>query len=374
MLIGFVMVFLALLVLSILVLVHELGHFLIAKRSGVWVEEFGLGLPPRIWGKKIGDTVYSINALPIGGFVRLHGEEGTGITDPTKAFSNKKKITRAAITAGGIVMNFLFAILCFSLVYSIQGIPKEVPLNAVKVLDLASGGPAVEGGLLVGDLITKVNKTTVAKNDEFIKLIDENKGKKVLLEIQRANETKKITVTPRLSPPPGEGALGVTIASSEVVYTFPPLWQRPFVGAYYGIGEAFSWSKNVIGSLGTIAREAGKGQVPQDLAGPVTIVALIAEFIRKYAKLDLIRFLGIFSINLAVLNLIPFPPLDGSRLLSILIEKLFGKKILPKVENILNTVGMFLLIALMIFLTARELPKLIKAGSLSGFVNSILKQ
>src|SRR3989304_2637268 len=141
-----------LLVLSILVIVHEFGHFWVARRNGVMVEEFGFGLPPRLFGKKIGDTLYSINALPFGGFVRLHGEQDeNGIVYPRKAFLNKSKRVRIAVIIAGVIMNFILAVASFAIVYSFQGIPRE--LDRVKVVDVGAGTPAQVLGLIVGDFI-----------------------------------------------------------------------------------------------------------------------------------------------------------------------------------------------------------------------------
>src|SRR3972149_8192322 len=138
-----------LLVLSILVLVHELGHFIVARKNGVWVEEFGFGLPPRLFGKKIGETLYSVNLFPFGGFVRLHGENSEeDVIYPKRSFSNKNKRTRIAIIAAGVCMNFLLAVVAFGITYSFNGIPKIT--KDVKIVDIATSSPAQIGGLVVG--------------------------------------------------------------------------------------------------------------------------------------------------------------------------------------------------------------------------------
>lgn len=360
-------------VLSILIVSHELGHFIVARWFGVWAEEFGLGLPPRVLGKKLGETIYSLNWLPIGGFVRLHGETaGEKAEFPARSFSNKSKIARIIISLAGIVMNFLFALICFAVVYSFIGIPRET--GNVRITDIATGSPAQTAGFLIGDIVRKVDAVKVNSNRDFISYIDGHKGKFVRVEVERpkdsTSQTLTILVIPRVSPPEGEGPLGVAITSTEIY--FPPIWQRPFVGAYYGAIEAVNASKAVVLGLFGVATEVSHGQVPKGTAGPFAIFALI-EYVSRLGIIPLINFIGIISINLAIINLIPFPPLDGSRVLFIGIEAVMGKKILPKAENIIQSIGMGLLILLMIAITAREIPAALKLGSITKFVESIVK-
>ncbi len=355
---------------SVLILIHEFGHFIVAKKSGVWVEEFGLGLPPRIWGKKIGETLYSLNLLPIGGFVKLHGEEeGEVVTNANRSFIGKNKLTKIAITIAGIVMNLLLAVAAFALVYSVNGI--ESGKIDVKILNVSANSPAEYGGMKVGDIIRKVQGKEVATTGQFIKFIDESKGRQVKVEVERNKETKTLSLLPRAFPPEGEGPLGVEVANVPEVY-YPPVWQRPFYGIYYGFKDAFFYVQAVTQGLGGAVRQASQGQAPQGLAGPIAIVAIFYE-IAKLGFIPLVRFIGIISVNLAVVNLIPFPPLDGYRIATTIVEKILGKKVLPKFESLIHTVGFIILLLIMVLLTIREVPMLIKAGSVSNFVNSILK-
>ena len=368
---GSILVFL--LVLSILILVHELGHFLVAKHFGVMIEEFGFGLPPRLFGKKIGETLYSINMLPFGGFVRLHGENSDEeVTYPKKSFLKKSKRKRIAIIVAGVIMNFLLAIAAFAITYSFNGIPKDT--KDVKIVDISTSSPAQIAGIIVGDIVRKVNETSISTNEEFISLVDQVKGKKVTLEIERTvnsqKTTKKITLTPREKPPQGEGPLGVVITTTEIYY--PPIALRPFYGIYYGFGDAIFWGKNVI--LGFYGIFAGlfKGQVPQDVAGPVGIFALTSEA-SKIGIFAVINFIGILSVNLAILNVLPFPALDGGRLFFIFLEGIIGRKVLPKVEAMIHTVGMIILLALLLAVTAHDIIRLIAGGGISGFLQGVIK-
>jgi regulator of sigma E protease len=359
-----------LLVLSILVLIHEWGHFYMARRAGVWVEEFGFGLPPRIWGKKIGETIYSINALPFGGFVRLHGETyEDGVSDKNRAFLYKNKRTRIGVIVAGVVMNFLLGIAAFAIVYSFSGIPRET--DKLKVVDITSGSPAQAAGLVVGDVITKVGKDEVKSSSDFIRLVNEQKGKTISFEVAKGSgETVKLNIKPRETPPEGEGPLGVVITTSEVYY--PPVWQRPFYGVYYGFKEAIFWGKTIALGLADIIGGLFRGQTPKDVAGPVGIFAVTSQA-AKTGILTLINFVGILSVNLAVLNIIPFPALDGGRLLFVAIESIFGKKVAPKVEGMIHTVGMIILLGLILAVTIGDVKRLFLNGGVEGFIESFGK-
>lgn len=368
---GSILVFL--IVLSILVLVHELGHFIVARKTGVWVEEFGFGLPPRIFGKKIGETIYSINLFPFGGFVRLHGEsDDQAIAQPKRAFLNKSKKTRTAIVIAGVVMNFFLAIFAFAVVYSFAGIPKDT--REVKVVDVSSSSPAQISGIIPGDVVKKVDGHGVFSVKEFVDLIEKRKGVKVELTIEKElkgeKTTKKVLTTPRENPPENEGPLGVTITTIQIYY--PPLVQRPFIGVYYGVKEAMFWGKSVVLGFTRLIIEAFEGNVPKDLAGPVGIFAITSQA-AKLGILALVNFVGILSVNLAVLNIIPFPALDGGRLLFIGIEGLFGRRIVPKVEAAVHTIGMIILLVLLLAITANDIQRLISSGGISGFIDGVLK-
>jgi len=361
---GSILIFLV--VLSILVLVHEFGHFWVARKNGIWVEEFGFGLPPRIIGKKIGETIYSINLFPFGGFVRLHGEqEEEGITNPRRAFLTKNKKVRSLVVVAGVIMNFILAVVAFAIVYSFSGIPRDT--GEVKVVDVVAGSPAQSGGIVVGDVVKTVDGKEVKTVDDFISKVEEKKGRKTFIELDNG---KRLILSPRENPPEGEGPLGVVISTTEIY--FPPVWQRPFLGIYYGFKDAIFWGRTVLEGFASIFTNLFRGVVPKDVAGPVGIFAVTSEA-AKIGILALVNFVGILSVNLAILNIIPFPALDGGRLLFIGIEGLIGKKVIPKVEAAIHTVGMMLLLVLLLAITANDIRRLIAAGSISGFIESIVK-
>ncbi len=278
-------------ILTLLIVVHEAGHFFAARRLGIWVEEFGLGLPPRLFSKKRGNTIYSLNALPFGGFVRLHGENlDETITNPEVAYLRKSKKVRTAVVVAGVVMNLILGVVAFAVVYSFTGVPRET--GVVRIVGISAGSPAEAVGLADEDIIKSVDSTQITSNSQFIGLIDENRGKEVTLEVERNQKLVDIKVTPRNQPPPGEGALGIAISSKEIY--FPPIWQRPFVGAYFGFKEAVFWGKAVLAGLGHLVGNLVGGQVPQDIAGPVGIYSITSE-VASLGILPLINFLGLMA-------------------------------------------------------------------------------
>ena len=376
------------LILSVLIFVHELGHFIAAKKAGILVEEFGFGLPPRIWGKKIGETIYSINALPIGGFVKLYGEDGENqrLTPSTqhpknRAYYEKSIFRRLTVLLAGVSMNLLLAIVCFSILYFISGIPTKT--GKVLVGGVVDNSPAKTAGIKEEDQIISVDSQKVYQSEEFLKLIKEKEGKKVLLEISRENNNpcKKVSdsvlggmatgefefqcqgenlilsVVPRKSPPEGQGPLGIAIFDTELKKY--PIWQMPFLGVREGFKESLSWGKMILSSLKTmLATLILKGQLPKDIAGPVGIFKITNTAVQA-GYLAVLQFLGILSVNLAIINILPFPALDGGRLIFLGYELVFRKKANPKWEASINSVGMALLLALMVLITINDVLRLV---------------
>jgi len=371
---------LSLIVLSILVLVHEGGHFLAAKKAGIKVEEFGFGYPPRIWAKKIGETEYSVNAIPFGGFVRLYGDPAEGevekIRDFKRSFWGKSKKARSAVILAGVVANFLLGVFIFSIVYSFTGIPQKT--ENIKIIGIAPASPADKFGLKEGDIVLAVDDEKTTEVAEFAKLINEKKGKEVKILIKREKENpcqKKILgggegfscqdgnllfwLIPRESPPEGEGPLGIVISNIEIVKY--PFWQMPFRGAIEGVKEAFAWGWTIVVFLKKMVGDlVFRGLVPKDVAGPVGIFQATG-MVAKTGILNILQFLGILSVNLAVLNVLPLPALDGGRLIFIAYEVIFRRRPKPSLERWINTVGMAILITLLILVTINDVKRMLNS-------------
>ncbi len=354
-----VLVFLA--ILSVVVLIHELGHFVAAKFAGVRVDEFGFGLPPRLFRLfRKGGTDFTVNALPIGGFVKLYGENGemeVGVPDE-RAFWSKRLWQRGGILIAGVVMNFVLGVVLFGVVYSFLGIPSKIV--GVKVNGVSVGSPAAVVGIEVGDVIKGIKldgeEFRVAGNKEFLDIVGGNKGRQLTLKAVRNKEEKEFIVTPRENPPAGEGAIGIVITDSELRKY--PWYEMPFRGAVVGTQEAWAWGKEIVANMGTLIWRLVTGQgVSRDLAGPVGIYQ-ISNQVRKEGILAVLQFVGVLSVNLAILNVMPFPALDGGRLVFLVIELIRGRRVKEEIEGWVNTAGMILLLSLMVLITVNDLDRL----------------
>lgn len=343
--------------LSILVLVHEFGHFLMAKKMGVKVEEFGLGLPPRIFGIKFGETLYSLNLLPIGGFVKLYGEEYGETTkkDKSRTFVNKKPWQKTLIVLGGVIGNFLLGWVIFSYLVT-QGIP--VPTNQVVVDKVTKNSPAAAAGLMEKDIVLKLilSDKTINLNsaDTLIQETKKSAGKKIKLLVQREKEQLTLDLIPRAKPPKGEGPLGIAI-TSYIEKKYP--W---YTAPVYGLVEAFNITYKIASELGKMFFGFVTFQKQNiDVAGPVGIANLAGQAV-KFGKNAYMQFLALLSLNLAIMNVLPFPALDGGRLVFVLYEGFTKKKPNKNFEKYTNLVGFVLLLSLAALITVNDVIKLFK--------------
>jgi len=359
--------------LTILVVVHELGHFWVAKKSGVWVEEFGIGLPPRAWGKKIGETLYSINWLPIGGFVRLHGETSEQkITDKKRAFINASKKVKVAVALGGVAGNFIFAALIFVIVGMIVGVPNGK--TVVGVEGVSEGSPAANAGIQTENAIVSVNGQRVPMTGDFIQSVQEHVAQDIVLHVRSGlaveDLVREVRLVARENPPEGQGAIGVVISDASELYR-PPLW-RIDIYIIEGLKITFFATRAVVIGMVGLFVDLSSGGEAQGVAGPLGIVAIIFEIFRRFGFERLLAVMAMISINLALINLLPIPPLDGSRVLMAMLEGVLGKVKNQKVEKYAFTIGMAIVLVFFVAVTASEVPRFIAAGSVSGFVDGIL--
>lgn len=355
-------IILFLIILAILVLVHELGHFIVAKKSGLTVEEFGFGFPPRLFGVKKGDTLYSLNLIPLGGFVKILGEDGEQVGNP-KSFAAKSIAARSLITIAGVTMNFLLAVLILIIGFGI-GLPQVIDQSnealakniQIQIVAIAPDSPAITAGIRLGDSIKSVkyngSVTDIRDIMELQNTIGKYKGKEITLGVGRGTEILELKITPRANPPEGEGALGIALAKTGVV-SYP--WYQ---SVWLGIKSAFilTWAI-ILGFVGIIKNAIFTGQLTQDLSGPVGIAVLTGQA-AELGYIYLLQLLALLSLNLTVLNLLPLPALDGGRLLFLGIEKIKGSKVNPKIENVIHAIGLALLMLLALLITWRDILKL----------------
>jgi regulator of sigma E protease len=346
-----------LLVMSVVVFVHELGHFLVAKRNGIAVEEFGFGYPPRLikLGERDG-TVYSINAIPFGGFVRMRGED-----DPTQpgSFASASKTARVLTLVAGAAMNFLLAIVLLAILTVVTGVPDQARSGTI-VQGIASGSPAALAGLQIGDRIVSADGTALPTMDDLQRYTASHAGQVVTYEVIRRDaagpETPvEITVTPRTNPPAGQGALGIQI---DIPRRPPKIWEA----VWSGIGATGEVIYLTFQIPATLIRE-GRPISEAGFMGPVGIAATTGEVVRSAVAVNSARpvlwFIGLLSIALGVTNLLPIPGLDGGRLLFVVVEAVRRKRIEPSQEGMVHLVGFGLLLLLVSIVTVREVTALV---------------
>lgn len=349
--------------LSILVLVHELGHFLMAKKMGVKVEEFGIGLPPKIFGIKKGETLYTVNLLPIGGFVKLFGEEygdldrrgQARLSLKDRTFVNKKPWQKTLIVLGGVIGNFLLGWFIFSYLVT-QGI--FVPTNKIVVEKVTKNSPAAIAGLKEGDTIVKLiledNVVNLTSSDTLIEKTKKSAGQNIKLLVQRGGQQLTVDLVPRINPPKGEGPLGIAITSFiEKKY---PWYSAP----YYGLVEAFNITSKIASEIGKMLFGFITFQKQNvDVAGPVGIANLAGQAV-KFGKNAFLQFLALLSLNLAIMNILPFPALDGGRLVFVLYEGITKKRPNKNFEKYTNIVGFIILLSLAALITVNDVIKLFR--------------
>lgn len=349
-------------ILAALILVHEWGHFMVARKSGIRVDEFGFGFPPKLLSVKKGDTTYSMNAVPLGGFVKIYGEEGEGENEP-ESFASKPVSIRMAVVLAGVTMNFLLAIalLSFGFWYGLPEIIDEASAqqarNAkVMIMQISPDSPAMAADIKVGDAIIgavyRGEKTDVRTVKEAQDIISAHKGEEFALVIERGNEIVEKKVMPRVEVPKDQGALGVVLEKTAIV-SYP--WYQA-IGK--GVTAAFSMTWAFLTAfLAIIAHLVTEGKLIADIAGPVGIGALTHQ-VSQLGFSYIIQFAAILSINLTIINALPFPALDGGRVIFLAVEGIKGSPVSRRYERVVHMAGFAILITLMVVVTARDIAKL----------------
>lgn len=359
-----------LVVISVLVFVHELGHFMVARWCGVYVKEFSIGMGPTLFKIQGKETVYSIKALPIGGAVQMLGEDGVdkeiddhelgespelteietydtlkqeGTSDP-RSFINKPAWQRLAIIFAGPLMNFLFAIVIFVVIYLSMGYISTEPV----VGDITVDSPAYQAGLYTGDTIQSINGQAVKTWQDISKLVNENNGDVLMLDILRDSQSLSINLTPQYNEKHKRYLIGIA-----------PVIKH---GAGGAIKLAFDTTWHYTKEIASFIPKLVTGQIKRnEVAGPIGIAQISGEAASK-GPLTFFSFLSIISINLGIMNLLPIPALDGGRILLILFEIVLRRKLNPKIEERIHLVGFALLMMLMVFVFYNDIMKVIQGS------------
>ncbi|GAW94313.1 RIP metalloprotease RseP [Calderihabitans maritimus] len=330
----------ALLIFSALIFIHELGHFLVAKRVGIAVHEFSIGMGPVIFATQKDGTQYSLRAFPIGGFVRMAGMDPEEADHP-EGFNRKSVGQRMAVIFAGPFMNFLLSLLLFVFVFMVIGTPSHSNV----VGGVIPGRPADKAGIQKGDRIIAINGQKVNDWDDLVNIIYQNPGQSLRITVLRNGNRIEKTVTPELDPEANVGLIGIKQA-----------WEKQgFISSIIlGLKQAYAVTVVILTTLILMIT----GQVPPEIAGPVGVVQMIGQAARSGTAIVL-NFAGILSLHLGLLNLFPIPALDGSRLVFLAIEGLRGKPLNREKENFIHLIGFALLMILMIIITYRDILRIL---------------
>jgi regulator of sigma E protease len=333
-------------ILSVMMFVHEFGHFITARWSGITVLEFGFGLPPRMFGFKRGGVIYSINWIPFGAFVKMLGEE-----DPTApgSFASKPRGIRALVLSAGSAMNFLLAVAAFSMVY-IVGVPGVAPDSPVTIAQVAPDSPAQQAGLEPGDVIVGLNGQPVDVQS-FRDATQSHLDQAVEIDLKRGDEMQSTTLTPRANPPEGQGAIGIVISGGLIHLNPLVAIQQGFNQTLHVIGVTLSVPKMLL--EGTIAPSDAR------LVGLVGMAQATSETVSYVTDTGfwypLFVLTGLFSAGLSIANMLPIPALDGGRLFFVILEWIRGRRIPPEREAAYHFVGIVVLLTLMVIISFNDL-------------------
>ena len=343
-------------VLGILIFVHELGHFLVAKRMGVIVLRFSLGFGPKIAAVTRGETEYRLSLIPLGGYVKMLGEDSEEeVTEEQRerSFQNQAVRKRFAIVLAGPLMNFVLAIVIFTLIYAFAGMPERLP----EIGSVNPGSPAEQAGIQAGDKVLSINGTPIRIWDDLPERIEKNGEKPLKMEISRGEQTLSITVVPAVDEvknifgePVKRPLIGVVASEKYSVRKVNPLY-----AGYYGLEQTWELSKLFFLTVVKLIERV----VPLHTLGGPILIAQMAGQQAQQGLVALINFMALISVNLAVLNLLPIPVLDGGHLLFFTIEAIFRKPLSLKKLEWAQKVGLLVLLTLMVVVFYNDIMRLI---------------
>jgi len=340
-------------VLSVLILVHELGHFFAAKATGVPVEEFGIGFPPRIFGKKWRGTIYSVNWIPFGGFNKITGEIDPAVP---KGLASRGYGVRLLVLSGGIIMNLLLPFVLLAVAFMV---PHDIVDGKVLVEEVSAGSPAAAAGIVAGDYIIAIDDRPVKSAGDLARYVQLHLGAEIDVTVRHAdNTTGTVRLVPRWKPPENEGAIGISyeVVDPVIVSESLPFWEAIPAGARSCIETLVLYKNGIVGMI--------MGTVPFVPTGPVGIVQVAGEVAASGVS-PVLELTAFISIAIAITQIIPFPALDGGRIIFVLIEwARRGKRVSPRVEGIVHTIGFIVLLAVLVLITYQDIFRWATGGSL----------
>jgi regulator of sigma E protease len=334
-------------VLSVLVFAHELGHFVMAKRAGIKVQEFGFGYPPRVFGIRRGETIYSINLLPLGGFVKMLGE--TGSAAEPRSFASKSKRTRAVVLAAGSTMNLVLAALLFSGAIAAGEPVPCLECGPVAISNVAPDTPAKAAGVQPGDVFVSIEGQRIENADAVRRAVRAAGDREIQVVVRRDGNDVTLRMTPHVMAPDNQPMIGVGLRTEYTIVRHP-VWEALPLGIKR-TGETLVLFFDGIKQM--ITREQ-----PAELAGPVGIANMTGQAAEAGFSY-LLNFTAFLSLNLAIFNMLPFPGLDGARLAFVALEGARGRRVNPQVEGVIHFVGLMLLITLMVYVSFNDVRRLV---------------
>jgi regulator of sigma E protease len=341
-----------------LVLAHEWGHFFAARRAGCRVEEFAFGFPPRLWSVVRGGTRYSFNALPLGGYVKIEGEDMGQEDPPPSSFAAKSPAQRVAILAAGVIMNVVLAAVLLAVQAGIGTPVLVTEENASLVRDIKTfivsvdaGSPAEAARLQRLDRIVRIGNISDPTVAAVQDLVSSGAGQEIEIEIERQGMHQVLSLVPRENPPPGQGALGVAL--QETGLSRVPWWQAPWQGVVH-TGEMMA---AIVSQFWLLATNLLKGETAGEaVTGPIGIAILTNE-VTKLGVAYVLEFAALISLNLALINIFPFPALDGGRIGFVAAEAVLGRRVSPRFERSAHAAGFAVLIVLMLLVTFKDVSR-----------------
>jgi len=362
----FLTIVIFILVISIVIISHEFFHFIVAKKTNLVVEEFCIGYPPRVFKKKIGETTYSIGLLPGGGFVKIQGMDDSEKKESYSFYSKSLK-ARFFIVLAGVMANFLLAMILFSIGFSIglpEAIEDEIPAGAqdigISIVEVAENSPAQISGIKIGDKVLRIQEPISGEEKEIKEVWDvknfteKHLGQKLVITLKRGNQILEKEVLARKNPPQDEGPIGIVMVKTARI-SYP--WYKAISK---GVENTFWLTRATIEYVLRAIRGAiiGKPLKGVELTGPIGIGILVSQMI-NLGWIYVLQFTAILSLNLAIINILPFPALDGGRLIFLFIERIRRNPINPRIENLINNIGFVLLLILMLIVSFQDLKRLI---------------